>query len=47
MTPHISGSSLNPHFKERLWSIFSQNIDRVLSGQPLLNELTPAQLAGE
>jgi phosphoglycerate dehydrogenase-like enzyme len=47
MTPHISGSSLSPHFKPRMWDIFSQNVDRFLSGKPLLNELTPAQLAGQ
>jgi len=45
-TPHISGSSLNPRFKERLWDIFSQNLERYGKGLPLLNELTPDQLAG-
>jgi phosphoglycerate dehydrogenase-like enzyme len=45
-TPHISGSSLNPKFKERLWDIFTQNLDRLQRGEPLLNELTPEQLAG-
>lgn len=45
-TPHISGSSLSPKFKQRLWEIFSLNVDRFAHGQPLLNELTPAQLAG-
>jgi phosphoglycerate dehydrogenase-like enzyme len=46
MTPHISGSTLSPHFKERLWDIFLQNVQRLLAGQPLLNELTPQQLGG-
>lgn len=46
-TPHISGSSLSPRFKDRLWEIFSLNLDRYDKGQPLLNELTPAQLAGD
>jgi len=46
-TPHISGSSLSPKFKQRLWEIFSLNLERFAHGQPLLNELTPAQLAGE
>jgi phosphoglycerate dehydrogenase-like enzyme len=45
-TPHISGSSLSPRFKERLWDIFSQNVARFAEGRPLLNELTAAQLAG-
>jgi phosphoglycerate dehydrogenase-like enzyme len=46
-TPHISGSSLSPNFKRRLWEIFTLNLERYTQGQPLLNELTPAQLAGE
>lgn len=45
-TPHISGSSLSPKFKERLWEIFTLNIERFKKGEPLLNELTPAQLNG-
>lgn len=45
-TPHISGSSLSPRFKERLWDIFSINVGRYERGEPLLNELTAAQLAG-
>jgi phosphoglycerate dehydrogenase-like enzyme len=45
-TPHISGSSLNPNFKQRLWDIFLINLERFRHGQPLLNELTDAQLMG-
>ena len=45
-TPHISGSSLSPRFTSRLWDIFALNLERFARGQPLLNELTPAQLAG-
>jgi phosphoglycerate dehydrogenase-like enzyme len=45
-TPHISGSSLSPRFKERLWDIFARNVERFAGGEPLLNELTPAELAG-
>ncbi len=45
-TPHISGSSLSPRFKDRLWDIFTLNLERYRRGEPLLNELTPAQLAG-
>jgi phosphoglycerate dehydrogenase-like enzyme len=47
MTPHISGSSQSPHFVERAWDIFVQNVRRYVSGEPLLNELTPVQLQGE
>ena len=46
LTPHISGSGLSPHYLDRSWDIFNQNVRRLLSGQPLLNELTAAQLAG-
>lgn len=45
-TPHISGSSLSPHFNARLWDIFQQNIGRLRRGEPLLNTLTPFQLNG-
>ena len=47
MTPHISGSSGSPFFLARVWDIFVQNVERLQGNQPLLNELTPAQLAGE
>jgi len=46
LTPHISGSRLSPHFLDRCWDIFTQNVRRLLAGQPLLNELTAAQLSG-
>jgi phosphoglycerate dehydrogenase-like enzyme len=46
-SPHISGSSLSPHFKRRLWDIFAQNLARCDAGRPLLNLISPAQLAGE
>jgi phosphoglycerate dehydrogenase-like enzyme len=45
-TPHISGSSLSPNFKTRLWDIFSINVERFTRGEPLMNELTANQLAG-
>lgn len=45
-TPHISGSSASPHFLERVYDIFMENVKRQLNGAPLLNELTPAQLLG-
>jgi phosphoglycerate dehydrogenase-like enzyme len=45
-TPHISGSSSSPHFLERIWDIFLENIERYRAGRPLLNELTTSQLSG-
>ncbi|HJN15590.1 MAG TPA: NAD(P)-dependent oxidoreductase, partial [Armatimonadota bacterium] len=47
ITPHVSGSSASPYFLDRIWDLFVQNVERYVSGQPLLNELTPAQLAGD
>lgn len=46
-SPHISGSSLSPHFKQRLWDIFSLNLERFDEGRPLLNTISAAQLAGD
>lgn len=46
LTPHISGSSLSPHFISRLWEIFSENVGRFHAGKPLLNRLSSAQLLG-
>ena len=39
-TPHIAGSSV----QERTWSIFAENVERMLAGRPLMNELTCAKL---
>ncbi len=39
-TPHIAGSSL----QERTWSIFAENVERMLAGRPLMNELPSAKL---
>jgi phosphoglycerate dehydrogenase-like enzyme len=47
MTPHISGSTLSPHFLERTWDIFEENVKRFLVGQPLMNEIAPKRLTGE
>ena len=44
MTPHISGSARGPYYLPRLWSIFTQNLDRFLAASPLLNELSTRQL---
>ena len=45
-TPHISGSSLSPNFRSRLWDIFALNLGRYERGEPLLNELSASQLMG-
>lgn len=47
MTPHISGSTAMPEFPQRIWEIFLANVERWIAGRPLLNELTPNQLAGQ
>jgi phosphoglycerate dehydrogenase-like enzyme len=44
LTPHISGSTLNPMFRQRLWDIFFHNLNQYLAGGTLLNELSPEQL---
>ena len=45
MTPHVSGATLNPHFRERLWDIFVENVKGHVADEPLLNELTAQQLS--
>lgn len=47
VTPHLAGASQTPAYGQRLMDLFSQNVRRYLAGQPLLNELTPAQLGGK
>jgi len=47
MTAHISGASGGTHFISRTYSIFTQNLERYISGLPLLNELTTDQLEGK
>lgn len=47
LTPHISGSSLSQRFGDRLWDIFGQNLIRFSRGEPLLNELSVADLLGK
>jgi phosphoglycerate dehydrogenase-like enzyme len=46
-TPHIAGSALSQEFLPRLWDIFAENLSRFDRGEPLLNELTANQLAGD
>jgi phosphoglycerate dehydrogenase-like enzyme len=45
ITPHISGSTGMPCFLERVWSIFTENVRRLIDHRPLLNEMTPVQLS--
>ncbi len=44
LTPHISGSSSSPRFLERVWDIFLENLRRLQSGGPLLNQLSAEDL---
>lgn len=44
ISPHISGSSSSPHFLQRIWEIFFENVKRIKSGKPLLNELSERDL---
>lgn len=46
LTPHISGSSESPHFLERVWDIFSLNVERLCNDEGLMNELSRDQLRG-
>jgi phosphoglycerate dehydrogenase-like enzyme len=46
LTPHISGSSESPFYRLRTWDLFVQNVQRYISDQSLLNELSTSQLAG-
>ncbi|MEO5997623.1 MAG: D-2-hydroxyacid dehydrogenase [Chitinophagaceae bacterium] len=45
-TPHISGSTSSPHYLERVYTIFLENLKRFQLGKPLLNQLSPSQLKG-
>lgn len=47
LTPHISGSSASPHFLERVWDVFCQNVQRLLTDTPLLNQLSVSALKGD
>ncbi len=46
LTPHISGSCASTHFIERVYNLFTRNVQRYCKGEPLLNELTESQLNG-
>ncbi|HYF36083.1 MAG TPA: D-2-hydroxyacid dehydrogenase [Prosthecobacter sp.] len=44
LTPHISGTTFSPHYREGLLDIFRRNAQRFVAGQPLLNVVPPADL---
>jgi phosphoglycerate dehydrogenase-like enzyme len=46
LTPHISGTSLPPIFRTRIWDLFVKNVRLFQRGDALLNELTDDQLRG-
>ena len=46
LTPHISGTSLPPIFRTRIWDLFLQNVRRFQQDDALLNELTDTELRG-
>ncbi len=46
LTPHISGSSQSSHFLERIWDVFTRNVQCFAAGEPLLNALSEYQLSG-
>ena len=45
LSPHISGSNHSRYYLSHLWDLFATNVERYLSGQPLLNELAESDLA--
>ena len=44
LTPHISGTTFSPHFREGLLRIFRENAQRYVAGRPLLNVIAPTDL---
>lgn len=45
VTSHVSGSTASPYYVPRVWELFARNLERHLTGQPLLNEIAWADLA--
>jgi phosphoglycerate dehydrogenase-like enzyme len=43
LTPHISGADHSRNFPARMGELFVQNVERYLSGRPLLNLVTAAE----
>lgn len=44
LTPHISGSTGMPAFRERTWDLLLENVKRLMNDEPLLNELSSQRL---
>jgi phosphoglycerate dehydrogenase-like enzyme len=44
LTPHISGADHSQNFLPRIWDLFVQNVERYLTGKPLLNQVSTEQL---
>jgi phosphoglycerate dehydrogenase-like enzyme len=40
LTPHVSGADRSASFPARIGDLFVQNVERFLTGRPLLNEIT-------
>jgi len=45
LTPHISGSHQSPHFLNRIWSIFAENVRRFQQRERLMNLVASETLA--
>ena len=44
ITPHISGSTLSPHYWTRIWQLMEENLHRFRVGSPLLNVVAAGDL---
>jgi phosphoglycerate dehydrogenase-like enzyme len=44
VTSHIGGSIGSPHYQSRLWALLARNLERYLTDQPLLNEISWSDL---
>jgi phosphoglycerate dehydrogenase-like enzyme len=44
VSPHVSGSTGSPYYRERIWDLFAQNLRRYLDAAPLLNRIERADL---
>jgi phosphoglycerate dehydrogenase-like enzyme len=44
LTPHVAGADRSRHFPARMTDLFVQNVQRYLSGRPLLNLVTASEL---
>lgn len=44
ISPHVSGSSGSTYFRHRIWDLFNRNLQRFVSGDPLLNLIAAVDL---